>query len=164
MSQEYRVPSVLLKPVRLPECGPHLTAAEICEHWFWDGDFGHVLGSVQGEEERWLVEKGVMKQEDGWHDGAKDLLVGDVVYRIRTAAALEMGGDPREAFFDWFYVNVLTGAEQPRSAWYAVGGNLREHEFVTAAQVTVAYQLFRRGKQRLHAPEYEPDCEPGDEP
>lgn len=107
-------PRGIMVPRRLPGCGPHLAQTEVCEVWFWDGDLARVQTHVRGEEERWLVEKGVMRQEDGWHDGAKDLLVGDVVYRIRTVAGLEMGPDPREGLFDWSSVNALTGVEMAR--------------------------------------------------
>jgi len=124
-----RPPQGLLVPTRLPECGPHLDRAEVCEVWFWDGDFDRVLAHVHGEAERWLVEKGVLRHEDGWHDGTKDLLVGDVVYRIRTADGLGRT-DHREAFFDWFYVDVMTGAEQPRStACREPWGAIREPAF-----------------------------------
>lgn len=157
MSQEPYQPQTraslcILKPDRLPECGPHLEQAELCEHWFWDGDFGHVLGCIQGQEERWLVEKGVMRREDGWHDGAKDLLVGDVVYRARTLAGQEMGEDPREDLFDWFYVDAGTGAEQPRSEWY--DQRALQPEFVTVAQ------LFGRGGRKGDGIEPEPEPEP----
>lgn len=105
------MPAGILKVIRLPECGPHLEQPEICELWIWNGDYEHVLGVVQGQEGRWIVEKGIMIQEDGWHDEAKDLIIGDVIYRLRTSAGLEMGKDPREDLFQWYPVDIETGKE-----------------------------------------------------
>jgi len=87
---------------------------EIDEIWFWDGDYGHVLGCVEGKEEKWLVERGVLKSEDNSQPGVDNLMVGDIVYRIRTVHALERGTDGRELFFQWSLVNTITGAEYPR--------------------------------------------------
>lgn len=141
---------------RMPECGPHLEAIEICEQWFWDGDADQMAACIAGQEERWLVEKGVMKREDGWHDGAKDLLVGDVVYRIRTSAALEMGEDVREDLFDWFYVDVTTGVEKPRSPWYALGKIPKKPELVTVAQLAAAWQIKHPPKVKSPSGDREP--------
>lgn len=90
---------------------------EIDEIWFWDGDYDHVLGCVEGKEEKWLVEKGILQREDNSQPNVDNLVTGDVVYRIRSAHALERGEDPREALFKWSSVNTLTGAEFPRPVW-----------------------------------------------
>jgi hypothetical protein len=87
------------------------------EVWFWDGDLSSVLSCVSGDEEKWLVEKGVLQTEDDDRDGVKDLLKGDIVYRIRTVNALERALDPREQLFDWVYFNPLTGEETERPSW-----------------------------------------------
>jgi len=84
------------------------------ETWFWDCDFCHVLGCVEGAMGDWLVEKGVLRIEDDKADGVRDLLEGDVVYRIRKSKAFEMGEDPRERLFMWVTVNPETGVETPR--------------------------------------------------
>lgn len=84
------------------------------ETWFWDGDFDHVLGCIDGEEGKWLVEKGILHTEDESSPGVKELIEGDAVYRIRTRESLEKSDDPREQFFTWVTVNPLTGVETPR--------------------------------------------------
>jgi len=94
--------------------GNILEEAELREIWFWDGDFGHVLGCVEGKEGEWLVEKGVLHTEDDEQPGVKDLIEGDVVFRIRTKRALEMDDDPREPLFAWWTVNPETGVETMR--------------------------------------------------
>lgn len=99
---------------KLLEIFDHPEAEEV---WFWDGDFDHVLGCVTGQEEKWLVERGVLRREDVSQPGVKDLVVGDVVYRIRKAHALERREDPREVLFEWWYTNPITKIEQLRSAW-----------------------------------------------
>lgn len=102
------------KDARAPEKYPELKDAELQQIWFWDGDYGHVLGCVQGEEQKWLVEKGVLHTENDDLNGVKDLIEGDMIFRIRTANALG-DKDPREQFFTWWLVNVETGVETMRS-------------------------------------------------
>ena len=96
---------------------PPLEHPEICDVWFWDGDFGHVLGCVDGQEERWLVEKGVLLREDDSKPGIENLVVGDAIYRIRTNRAFEMDVDDREPLFKWCSINTLTRVETPRPVW-----------------------------------------------
>lgn len=91
-----------------------LEAAELREIWFWDGDFGHVLGCVEGREEQWLVERGVLHTESDDQPGVKELIEGDTVFRIRTARALEIDYDPREKLFNWKTVDPTTGIETTR--------------------------------------------------
>ena len=38
--------------------------AQLCEFWIWDGDVGHVLGLVEGMEDKFLIEYGVLTTED----------------------------------------------------------------------------------------------------
>ncbi|MHC4298882.1 MAG: hypothetical protein ACYS7Y_16515 [Planctomycetota bacterium] len=83
------------------------------QYWFWEGNLNHVLGKIKGDEEKWLVEKGVLHTEDDEQPGVKDLIEGDVVFRIRTVNALE-DDDPREKLFAWWTVNVETGMETIR--------------------------------------------------
>lgn len=92
---------------------PLLEDAELQQVWFWDGDFDHVLGCVKGEKEKWLVEKGVLHTEDDEYSGVKELIEGDVVFRIRTANALG-DKDPREKLFAWWLINTETGVETIR--------------------------------------------------
>lgn len=94
-----------------------ISNAVLDEIWFWDGDFGHLLGCVEGQEEKWLCEKGVLKTEDEELPGVKELLQGDVVFRARTAHAFERAEDPREKLFQWFSINPLTGVLTPRPEW-----------------------------------------------
>ena len=101
----------------LPDKLPLLEHPEPCETWFWDGDLDHALGCIEGQEERWLLEKGVLQQEDDSRPGVKDLVVGDVVYRIQTARAFEMGTDPREKLFRWSSMNPFTLVESQRPVW-----------------------------------------------
>jgi len=85
--------------------------AELCDLWFWNGKLDDVLAVVEGEEARWLVERGVLVREDDALHGVRDLLVGDVVYRLRTARGLEPE-DPRDKCFDWDLVDPYTGQTQ----------------------------------------------------
>ena len=94
--------------------GDILEEPELQEIWFWDGDFDHVLGCVEGQEGEWLVEKGVLHTEDDEQQGVKELIEGDIVFRIRTRRALERVEDPRETFFAWWTVNPETGVETMR--------------------------------------------------
>jgi hypothetical protein len=96
---------------------PPLEHPEVCDVWFWDGDLDHVLSCVKGQEEKYLLEKGVLQQEDDSKSGVKDLVVGDVVYRIRTSLAFEMGTDPREPLFKWSSINPFTMVESLRPVW-----------------------------------------------
>ena len=96
---------------------PPLEHPEVCESWFWDGDLDHALSCIEGQEEIWLLEKGVLQREDDSKSGVKDLVVGDAVYRIRTARAFEMGTDPREKLFRWSSMNPFTRVESPRPVW-----------------------------------------------
>ena len=82
--------------------------AEQIETWIWDGDFGHVLGCIEGEEADWLVEQGVLHTEDDEAEGVSELLVGDIVYRLRKAQALEVAEDPRADLFSWGTVDPET--------------------------------------------------------
>ena len=86
----------------------HSGGAEQIETWIWDGDFGHVLGCIEGEEADWLVEQGVLHTEDDEAEGVSELLVGDIVYRLRKAPALEVAEDPRAALFNWGMVDPET--------------------------------------------------------
>jgi hypothetical protein len=88
---------------------------ELCDIWFWDGDFSRVLGHVEGKEGEWLVEKGVLHTENDEQAGVKDLIEGDIVFRTRTRRALGESDDTREAFFSWWTVNPETGVETMRS-------------------------------------------------
>lgn len=90
-----------------------LEKAELQQIWFWDGDFGHVLGCIEGEEGKWLVEKGVLHTENEEYSGVDNLIEGDVVFRIRIAKALEYK-DPREPLFTWWTVHPETGVETLR--------------------------------------------------
>jgi len=94
--------------------GDILENAEQIEVWFWDGDFGHVLGCVEGEEDQWLVEKGVLHTENDDESGVRELIEGDTVYRIRRSRALGME-DPREELFTWWTVSTETGVALPRA-------------------------------------------------
>lgn len=94
--------------------------AQLCEFWIWDGDVGHVLGLVEGMEDKFLIEYGVLTTEDDKLPGVKELLKGDPVYRLRTARALDMSADPREKHFQWQLVNPYTG--QTQSAAYSYEG------------------------------------------
>ena len=82
--------------------------AEQIEIWIWDGDFGHVLGCIEGEESDWFVEQGVLHTEDDDAEGVDELLVGDIVYRLRKAKALEVADDPRADLFAWGTVDPET--------------------------------------------------------
>jgi len=103
--------------VKKPHEPPPLEHPEICEIWFWDGDLDHALGCVAGKEEKYLLEKGILQKEDDARDGVKNLVIGDVVYRIRSSRAFEMGMDPREALFKWSSMDPFTQAEIPRPVW-----------------------------------------------
>jgi hypothetical protein len=83
--------------------------AQLCEFWIWDGDLGHALGLIEGMEEKFLLEQGVLTTEDDDLPGVKELLEGDPVYRLRTSRALEMRPDPREKLFAWRLVDPFTG-------------------------------------------------------
>lgn len=90
------------------EKAPLLKDAELQQIWFWDGDFGHVLGCIEGQEDRWLVEKGVLHTESDEHSGVDNLIEGDVIYRIRVTNALG-DEDPRETLFTWWTVDPAAG-------------------------------------------------------
>ena len=93
--------------------GDILKDAERIEAWFWDGDFDHVLGCVEGKAGEWLVEKGILHTEDDEGREVCDLIEGAVVYRIRKPRALN-DEDPREKLFAWWTVNPETGVETMR--------------------------------------------------
>jgi hypothetical protein len=86
--------------------------AETVEFWFWDGDLGHALGTVSGEESDWLLERGILIEEDDQMAGVDNLIEGDVVYRCRKARGLEGSEDPRARNFDWQLVDPYTGEIQ----------------------------------------------------
>lgn len=96
---------------------PPLEHPEICGAWFWDADLDHALACVEGQEEKYLLEKGILQQEDDSKSGVKDLVVGDVVYRIRTSRSFDIGTDPREKLFKWSSINPLTLVESRRPVW-----------------------------------------------
>jgi len=91
---------------------PNLRDAIICEIWFWDADVDHLLGCIEDNPERWMVEKGVLREERDNVDGVKNLLKGDIVYRIRTKLGIARGEDPREKLFRWSMFNPFTGVEE----------------------------------------------------
>jgi hypothetical protein len=82
---------------------------EVEDIWIWNGDLDHALAYPDAEPEKWLVEKGILTTEDDRVYGVKDLLVGDVIYRVRKMRALDKRAEPAESFFDWFLVNSVTG-------------------------------------------------------
>jgi hypothetical protein len=86
--------------------------AETVEFWFWDGDLGHALGTVTGEESDWLLERGTLIEEDDQLHGVDNLIEGDVVYRCRKARRLEGTEDPRARHFEWQLINPFTGEVQ----------------------------------------------------
>lgn len=101
---------IVVEDTDLLECIQHV------ETWFWDGDFDHVLGCIKGEEEKWLVERGVMIKEHDFLSGVKNLIVGDMVYRIRKFGAFA-SKDPREDLFSWWTISPETGVETARASW-----------------------------------------------
>ena len=86
--------------------------AETVEFWFWDGDLGHALGTVTGEESDWLLERGTLIEEDDQMSGVDNLIEGDVVYRCRKTRRLEGAEDPRARHFEWQLVDPYTGEIQ----------------------------------------------------
>ena len=98
--------------IDLDELG--LEDAHLSELWVWDGDLSHALGHVEGEEGRWLVERGVLTTEtDEERLGSVcNLIEGDVVYRCRTARCIDGAADKREKLFDWQLVDPYTGVVQ----------------------------------------------------
>jgi hypothetical protein len=86
--------------------------ADIVDLWFWDGDLGHALGTVMGEESKWLLERGTLVEEDDQLHGVDNLIEGDIVYRVRKARALEGRDDPRARCFTWQLVDPFTGEVQ----------------------------------------------------
>jgi len=84
------------------------------ELWVWNGKFEKVLAHVRGKEPKWLIEKGVLQEENEDYEGVSDLLKGDTVYRLRTVDAFESPKDPREDLFSWSTVNPETRVETPR--------------------------------------------------
>jgi hypothetical protein len=69
----------------------------------------HALAYPDAEPGKWMVEKGVLTTEDDRIYGVKDLLEGDVVYRVRKMRALDKQAEPAECFFDWFLVDSTNG-------------------------------------------------------
>jgi hypothetical protein len=88
---------------------------ELVDLWFWDGDLGHALGTVMGEEPDWLLEGGTLLEEDDQLHGVDNLIEGDVVYRARKARALDSSEDPRACKFDWELIDPFTGAIQAKA-------------------------------------------------
>jgi hypothetical protein len=85
--------------------------AELCDLWFWNGKLVDALAVVAGDEARWLVERGELLCENTQLPGVSNLLVGDVVYRLRTSRGLE-STDPRDKCFEWHLIDPYTGETQ----------------------------------------------------
>ena len=85
-----------------------LKDAIIDEIWIWNGDLEHALAITHEEPEKWLFERGVLIEEDDELSGVKELLEGDVVFRLRKTHAMTRE-DPREKLFDWSLCNWYNG-------------------------------------------------------
>jgi hypothetical protein len=88
---------------------------EVCDLWFWNGRLETALAEVAGCEDHWLLEKGILIRENDQLDCIRELILGDVVYRLRTSRGLELN-DPRDRCFEWHLVDPYTGEAQGR-AW-----------------------------------------------
>lgn len=88
---------------------------EVCDLWIWNGRLETALAEVAGREHQLLLEKGILIREDDQLPGVSDLIMGDVVYRLRTTRGLELD-DSRDRCFEWHLVDPYTGEAQG-TAW-----------------------------------------------
>ena len=74
--------------------------------WFWTGNLKEALEAMKGHENTSMLERGTLWHEASEVENIKNLLPGDVVYRIST---LEDNPDDKTMHFHWQLCDPLDG-------------------------------------------------------